>query len=161
MVSRRHIMRDDEHRLIAAIHQGTRALCLALTGGGSGAASMLLAVPGASRTVLDVQIPYSEEALTRFLGMCPAQFCSEETALAMADAALLRATMLAPGRPAVGIGCTASLATDRPKRGDHRFFVAVAADDGARVISLTLEKGARSRAEEEELLDDVLLNVVG
>src|SRR5438132_756094 len=135
-------MSPDTRTLIEAIHR-TRFKCvLALTGGGTCAAAQLLSVPGGSRTVLEVIVPYHEQALVEFLGRRPEQSCSEETSQAMARRAYERAAWLAPGERVVGLGCTASLATDRPKRGDHRLHVSVQRSDRCLTFSLTLAKGA-------------------
>lgn len=63
-------------------------------------------------------------------------------------------------RHLLGIGCTASLVSDHPKRGDHRVHIAVQTLDRTAIYSLVLEKGARSRPEEERLLADLLLQVI-
>jgi hypothetical protein len=147
-------------RLIEALHHAPWQYALAVTGGGSGAAALLLNVPGGSRTVLEVVVPYQEQALTEYLGQRPENFCSSATTREMAARALDRARWLAPGAPVLGVGCTASLATDRPKRGDHRFHVAVHSGDGVTIHSLTLVKGARDRPGEEAVLDAVLLNAL-
>ena len=110
---------------------------IVVTGGGSQAIADLLAVPGASRTVLEAIVPYSDAALSEFLGSEPAQAASEDTARALAERAAARARELRPEGPSVGIACTAALVTDRPKRGDHRAFVAC----GDEVRSVTLDKG--------------------
>jgi hypothetical protein len=144
--------------LIEALHRSPPTCVLALTGGGAEAAALLLGMPGASRTVLEVIVPYHEQALTEFLGRRPEQFCAAATSRDMARRAHDRARWLAPGEPVVGVGCTATLATDRPKRGDHRFHVAVHDGDTTTTYSLTLHKGARDRAGEENVLDAVLLN---
>src|SRR5437868_3232769 len=105
--------------LIEALHrEAPYRYVLALTGGGAAAAAQLLNVPGGSRTLLEVVIPYGENALAEFLGRTPEQFCSPATGLALARRALERARSLAPGQEVAGVGCTASLATDRPKKGD-------------------------------------------
>jgi hypothetical protein len=147
-------------RLIEALHQVPPKCVLAVTGGGAQAAGLLLSVPGGSRTVLETIIPYHDQALCDYLGRRPAQFCSVETARAMAVRAAERAEWLAPGESVVGVGCTASLASDRPKRGDHRFHVAISAALLHAVHSLTLSKGARDREGEEAVLDAVLLNAL-
>jgi nicotinamide mononucleotide (NMN) deamidase PncC len=147
-------------RLIEALHQAPPKCVLAVTGGGAQAAGLLLSVPGGSRTVLEVIVPYHDQSLCDFLGRRPAQFCSVETARAMAERAAERARWLSPGEAVVGIGCTASLASDRPKRGDHRFHVAASGTGLHAVYSLTLSKGARDREGEEALLDVVLLNAL-
>jgi hypothetical protein len=146
------------HQLIASLHQAPFRYVLALTGGGVQTAGWLLTVPGGSRTVLEVIVPYDDRALAEFLGRAPEPYCSPETARDMAVHAEQRATWLAPGADVLGVGCTASLATDRPKRGDHRFHLAVSGIGRLRIASLTLTKGARDRAGEEQVLDFVLLN---
>jgi hypothetical protein len=71
----------------------------------------------------------------------------------MARRALERAASFAPpGGRLVGLGATASLASDRPKLGDHRCHVAVAAGDVTRVDSVVLAKGRRDRAGEEDVV---------
>src|SRR3954464_16046599 len=112
-------------RLVEALHPSGRRCAFALTGGGTGAAALLLNVPGASRTVLEVSVPYHEAALTDYLLRRPEQFCSPATADALAARAYERARWHDPAASVIGVGCTAGLATDRPKRGDHRFHVAV------------------------------------
>jgi len=144
--------------LIEALHRSPVKYVLAVTGGGTRAAAHLLSVPGGSRTVLEIIVPYNEHALGDFLGYRPEHFCSAETAQEMARRACERARWLAPGQAVAGVGCTASLATDRPKRGDHRFHIAIQTAERVLLHSLTLTKGARDREAEEAVLDPVLLN---
>lgn len=86
------------------------------------ALSWLLTVPGASRTVLDARVPYATQALADVLGGSePATYAAPETARSMAAAAYRAAVQVAPyGTPVVGISCSCALATDRPKRGEHK-----------------------------------------
>src|SRR5690606_33574682 len=51
-------------------------------------------------------------------------------------------------------------ASDRPKRGAHRVFVAWQSAATTAVGHLELTKGARSRAEEEAVITDLVLNAV-
>ncbi len=148
------------YHLIDALHRSPGQCALAVTGGGAGAAAWLLSVPGGSRTVLEVQVPYHEQALTEYLGHRPESFCSAATGRELATRAYERAGWLAPGAAVVGVGCTASLATDRPKRGDHRVHVAVRTAAGLKSYALTLAKGARDREGEEAVVDMLLLNVL-
>lgn len=60
----------------------------------------------------------------------------------------------------VGVGATASLVSDRPKRGEHRIFCAVETLFEMFSATLTLEKGARDRAAEERLAADFILTVL-
>lgn len=154
------IMDPAVHQLIEAIHRAPFRCVLAVTGGGASAVALLLAVPGGSRTVLEARVPYEEQALVEYLGYRPEGFCSAATGRDMAVRAHERAAWLAPGQPVVGLGCTASLATDRPKRGDHRFYLTVRVGQRLAGYHLTLSKGARGREEEEDLLARILLNAL-
>jgi hypothetical protein len=145
-------------QLIAAVHASGRKAALAITGGGSGAIGELLRVPGASRLLIEAQVPYDPMALAAFLGFAPAQASSSDTAIAMARSALARAARLAPaGTDLIGLGATAALVSDRPRRGEHRFHIAVA--DSARVLHCTgvMAKGRRDRAAEEALVSRAIV----
>jgi Cytidylyltransferase-like len=153
---------------IARLHDSGWGLVVAVTGGGAGLAGWLLAVPGASRTVLEVIVPYHEESLTQFLGRRPESFCSVATSQAMARRAVERARWLLASDaspkvglpPLAGVACTASLRSDRPKRGPHRFHASVCRGGQTETWSLTLTRDARSREEEEEVVDRVLLQLL-
>ncbi|MGD8418403.1 MAG: hypothetical protein PVH91_15185 [Pseudomonadales bacterium] len=95
-----------------------------LAGGGASLIAEMLGTPGASRTVLDVRIPYAAAAMAELLGRTPEQACSEATARALAMAAFQQARHLGATAP-FGFACTASLATDRDKRGEHRAHAAI------------------------------------
>ncbi len=64
-----------------------------------------------------------------------------------------------PSSP-LAISCTASLASDRPKRGEHRAHFAYQTPSTTAATSLVLEKGRRGRTEEESLVAAMLLNLV-
>src|SRR5829696_1960035 len=114
-------------QLISALHASGRKAALAITGGGSGAVSELLRVPGGSRLLIEAQIPYDALALATFLGFAPAQACNADTAIAMARSARGRVARLVPAdADTVGIGASAALVSDRPRQGEHRFHIASA-----------------------------------
>ncbi|MFN4261815.1 MAG: hypothetical protein ACK4RK_21245, partial [Gemmataceae bacterium] len=146
--------------LIEAFHHTGMKCVLALAGGGTTAAAHLLGVPGGSRTILEIVVPYHERALSEWLGHHPEQACSLATSQRMAQRAYERACWLVPGNNAVGVGCTASLATDRPKRGEHRFHISVQTSLQRVDYSLILCKGTRDRLAEEAVVDAVLLNAL-
>lgn len=151
----------DAQTLAAAVHDSSAKLVLSVTGGGSASIAALLAVPGASRSVLEALVPYSAASLTGWLGAKPEHFCSSRTARAMAMQGYLRARSLDPAaETVVGVGCTASLASDRPKRGAHRAHVAWQSAATTCCVGLELAKGRRTRAEEEELVAALVLNEV-
>ena len=144
--------------LIPALHASGRKAALAITGGGSGAIAELLRVPGGSRLLVEAQIPYDEQALSTFLGFAPAQFCSRETAIALARQAHARATaLLPPDSDVVGLGATAALVSDRPRRGEHRIHFAAMTATGTHHCTILLAKGRRDRAGEEDLAARAIL----
>lgn len=153
-------------QLVVAIHDTPTMLVLAVAGGGNAVITDLLDVGGASRTVLEVVVPYAESAMDDFVGRWASAevtpVVSEQHAGAMAAAALARARQLAPADvPVAGVAVTAALASDRPKRGEHRAHIAVATADGTvgrERISLT--KGALDRLGEDRLVADHVLREI-
>lgn len=140
-------------QLISTIHASGRKAALAITGGGSGAIAELLRIPGGSRLLIEAQVPYDMAALEAFLGFAPAQASSADTAIAMARSARARAAKLVPAdTDLVGLGATAALVSDRPRRGEHRFHIALANAAGIAHCSGVLAKGRRDRAAEEDLV---------
>ncbi|MGE4489459.1 MAG: hypothetical protein AB7E95_07950 [Kiritimatiellales bacterium] len=144
---------------IARIFDSGRRAAIVFTGGGSGAIHALLSTPGASRFVRDAHIPYSPEALERFLGKPAGHSVSPDTALRMARAAFFQ-TLEKPDEkvPGIGISCTAALQTDRERRGDDRAFIAIKTAETEKLFALYLSKS--SRAEQEALLSDRLLELI-
>ena len=115
-----------------------------------------------SSTVIEAVVPYAEPALAEWLGGKFDQACSEPTARAMAMAAFERARRLSAADPHTlcGIGATASLATNRPKRGPHRAFVAWQSADATVSFACDFIKGRRKRSEEESLAAELVLHAV-
>src|SRR5437899_1438730 len=150
-------------QLISALHASGRKAALAITGGGSGAVGELLRVPGGSRLLIEAQVPYDALALATFLGFAPAQACSSDTAIAMAQSARARAARLVPagadlvGPDLVGLGATAALVSDRPRKGEHRFHIAFANSAGIAHCTCVLAKGRRDRAAEEDLVSRAIV----
>ena len=143
--------------VIAAVHGSPRSGVFSVTGGGSGVLSRLLRVGGASNTVLEAHVPYSARSLRDWLGMAPAQACSAETARAMAATAFARAIELGGD---FGFAITASLATTRPKRGTHRAHMAFQDSLSTRTWKLAFDKAARSREEEESLVETAAIQAL-
>ena len=76
----------------------------------------------------------------------------------MARSAWQRGLILREGdAPIVGFGCTATIATDRTKRGDHRAYIATWDDAGVTTDAITLEKGLRERAGEEDVVSRLVI----
>ncbi|MCL2349722.1 MAG: CinA family protein [Planctomycetaceae bacterium] len=155
---------DERNQIVRRIHESPLRMGVAVTGGGSLAVGDLLAVPGASKTILEAVVPYSEAALADYLSREPEQCCSEQTARQLAMSAFLRAKKYVgtseTGSNLIGVGCTCSLASDRPKRGEHRVFWAVQTESQTFCAGVVFHKGARSRPEEERLAADLLLTTL-
>ena len=149
-------------QIVARIHDTPQQSVLAVAGAGNYALAWLLGVGGASRTVLETRVPYGYLAMTDFLGgYAPEQTVSADTARRMARAAWARGmTLREQGEPIVGLACTATIATDRTKRGDHRAFIATWDDDMATTDAVVLEKGLRDRAGEEDVVSRLVIAAI-
>jgi hypothetical protein len=148
--------------LVERLHGSPHSGVIAVTGGGALLLADLLTVAGASATVLEARVPYAATALAQFIGAVPEQACSVATACDIAMAAFQRAHALATDEPQYlfGLGCTASLATSSPKRGEHRAHIALQTLAETRTWSVTFTKDARDRLAEERLLADILLTAL-
>jgi len=154
------VPRVSTRTLVRALHQSPARLVVAVAGGGSRAIGTLLESPGASRTVLEAVVPYAPAALVALLGGQPAQFASESTARALAMACFHRGLGYGTAAGLVGVGGTASLRSDRPKRGPHRVHVATQTAGATEVWSCELVRGARDRLGEERFCAALILNAV-
>ena len=172
-------MIENRRMLVEEIHDTKTRLVLAIAGGGNAAITDLLDVPGASRTVLEIIVPYAEAALSDLVGRPIDGAVSQKTAEAMASACLKRAQRLIskepvskepvskgpvskePDSPALlGVGCTAALTTDRPKKGNHRAHIAIASGGGIDHLLVELPKGALDRRGEDRVVADVILDSI-
>ena len=146
---------------IEKIHATPHKAVVAVSGAGTQAVAWLLGVAGASRTILEALVPYGRESMNSFLGFEPEQSASAQTAKDMARAAYRKArSQLEDESPPVGLACAATIATDRPKRGEHRAFVSAWDQQGNTLYSLDLHKGLRDRAGEEELVSRLLVHAL-
>lgn len=158
----------DAAALVSALESAGARVVLVAAGGGSEAISHLVTCPGASGVILEAAMASARPAVDGWLGGPPESYCASGTARLLAMAAFQRACALArhdmpppdAAAAACGVGVTAGLRTRRPKRGEHRIFVAVQRLAATRVAGLVLEKGARSRAEEERITAALVLEML-
>ena len=154
-------MDEQTRSLIERMHDSPTQAVIVIAGAGSLAVHQLLSVPGASRTVLEVLIPYSSASLADLLGDGPGMAVSARTGAGMARRAYERAARLRGGNaPIVGLSCTATIATDRPKRGAHRCRVEAWTSHGSQRYSLEMEKGLRDRRGEERAVSALVLHAL-
>jgi nicotinamide mononucleotide (NMN) deamidase PncC len=145
--------------IIGNIHAARTKLVYEFTGAGSVALSWLHSVAGSSRTIIEATDRYARESLISLLGAEPEKFVSQNTAAQMAQAAYQRAKTLSQERT-IGVSCTATISTDRERRGQNHGWVGVASQEETSCYGLVLQKGARTRAAEEELFSRLVLRAI-
>ena len=154
-------MDQDVRKLVEELHAHPALVIVTATGAGSLAISWLLGVAGASRTVLEANVPYASSSTVDYIGFEPKEFASLEVASALAESARSRSIKLASNssEKLIGLGCAAAIATDRTRKGDHCAFVSVdIGNDEIITHTLNLKKGARDRDDEENLVSRLILN---
>lgn len=155
-------MKDEHDSLIEEIQGFGHKAALVVSGGGSGAVHGLLSHPGASRFVLEAQVPYSPPAMFDYLGEKLDGYCSETAAQIMAERAYERALIftLTDGAkpPILGIACTAALRTTRDRKGSDRAFFCIKSRQREAVRSL--EVAPTSRAGQEAFVSMALLEFI-
>jgi hypothetical protein len=155
------MLNQDSTALLAALERAGARVVLVSSGGGSLAIPRLLTTPGASTVVVEGLVPYAREAVDRLLGGPQEAYCAPRTARRLAMAAWQRARDLgAPPDRAVGVAVTAALRSLAPKRGEHRVIAAVQTLAATRTVEVVLEKGVRSRADEEEIAASLALDAL-
>lgn len=146
---------------IAQIHATPPKLVFDFAGAGSLALRWLHAVAGSSRTILEATDRYAPPSMADLIGHTPEKSVSRATAELMAQQAYQRAVRLGDGDvPVLGVALTATIATDRVKRGDHGCWVAVCDSSGLRAYGLTLVKGARDRDGEEHVASTLAIRAI-
>lgn len=96
------------------------------TGCGMGFINNYMSVPGASGTVISMNVPYHRSVIEQMLGSIPSKFVSQETANALATHAFAQSIKSHNKEHCIGIGVTGSLCTDneRPNR-SHDVFITI------------------------------------
>ena len=159
------LMWETTEGILASGHR----LAVVTTGGGSQTVHYLLNHPGASRAVLEVQIPYCQRALVDYLAANGPHPVTADTARAMAARAFGRALELTAGdreeggaadRRLLGAACTAARATRRQRRGDDRCWLALRTPDRYRMVALRFSAESAGRLEQEEVLSQVFLKAL-
>ncbi|EQC27565.1 hypothetical protein SDRG_14620 [Saprolegnia diclina VS20] len=148
------------------IYTSKRVQCVvSVSGGGGSAVGEILGTCGASSTLLEVLVPYHRESMADFLQVPGTQletlgFSSKDVATLMGKKALERGRRLVPlddAAACIGIGCTAALVSSEPRRGSHRAFLSLHTVDAIHHFKLEMEKGARTRKEEDECVGHLVV----
>ncbi len=152
-----------QKKTILNIHESEFKFVIVSSGGGSNAIGSLLKVPGASNSILEAYIPYAKESLDFYLMKKPESYCSLDTTTRMAARAYSAAKKIDQQtniKKLFGIAISASLSTNYEKKGEHRFHIALQTRDFSQSISCTLDKGLRTREEEEELVTEFVIALI-
>ena len=160
---------DDITALVESIHAFTKLsdarVAIMATGAGSDFIKTLLGVAGASSTVLEAVVPYAVEAQTNYLGYETHASVHGSTARDFAQTALERAASMCADsgegeRRPIGLAVTASLATNRERRGANRALIAAALPDSVRLYEVSLEKERRDREGEDRVVTWAMLQAL-
>lgn len=154
---------SDIQHSIEQIHASPCQIVLEFAGAGSLALWWLHSVAGSSRTMLEASDRYAAASLADLLGYMPHTFVAEQTVRSMAGRAYQRALALCADDsiPVLGGACTATIATDREKHGQHHAFIAVRNSLETCVYALGLRKETRDRLSEEMLVSRLLIRALG
>ncbi len=150
------------------VDNGNIKAFIAATGAGAGIVNMIWQTPGCSSLLMGFNFPYNQSQLADFIGYSPKSACSEDTAIAMAQAAYFKAQESAHDRgdlakkgvQCIGIGLTAAAETNRQLKGGTRFFVAMRADSAILAIKFTLQQGLLGRSGDGQVCDIAILNMM-
>lgn len=133
------------------------SLHVVATGGGAGLQQQLWEVPGSSAYLSGASFPYAMEETEELLGFKPDSFCSEEAAIDLASVAYMKAFRFG-GKNPVGLALTASVASEREHRGEHRVHCCVITNEVVRTCKYVLQKGI---GEHQRRLDGGLCDDLG
>ena len=155
---------DPNLAIIKEIHKANALpngckITFAVTGGGASGIAAMLGVPGASKTVLNALVPYAQAAFLKFIEPAepPKSYASIEAADKLAVAALDNSkSLLSDSSTPVGIGLAAALASGDRRGADH-MYVSVRTSTCNYTYEITLNKGARTRDEEEKICGFLLI----
>jgi hypothetical protein len=128
------------------------------TGAGAGIINQLWSVPGSSAYLSGYSFPYAPEEQQELLGFMPEHFCSQEAAIDLASAAYMKAYKFGGKKP-VGVGLTATVASEKEHHGDHRVYCCVMTDNKINLLYYPIQKGrgATYRLLDGEMCDDFAL----
>lgn len=131
----------------------------------------LFTVPGASNSIMNAGVPYSSPALAELLQEDNiSQACSVDTAMLMSAAAFKKTVseLLCQSRDLnclstvniFALSCTAALVSTQQKKGQHRCHVGATTSHYSKTWSLYMNKGERSREDEDYVCSRLILEAI-
>lgn len=138
-----------------------RRIYIAATGAGAGAQDLIWSTPGCSSYFAGATFPYGDDQLEEFIGYRPDKFVSPDVAIEMAMKAY-QCAWRGPADDAVGIGCTAAVATNRLRKGDYVAYVASVSNKGVDLYTSLLqpETGAFYRIKQGNIVDRLITQII-
>jgi len=146
--------------LVNKIHSSRFQGCFSITGGGMKIIDYLFKTPGSSKTILEIIIPYSKHSLSDFLSENLDSHVSHLEAINMAEKSYLRSKALSNNPDIFGLSCTASISTNRLRKGDDRAYIAWYSKFSNGYTSVLFEKNIRKRVEEDIIISKIILNTI-
>ena len=155
-----------------------------ITGGGTTFISDFLCKPGASNTILGFEVPYGKDSIVKLLGKEPEKYVSETTALQLATKAYSKVVdhvLLPPvfgnlhdsklsdlerhifddNVDIVGLGVTASLATDNEREGrKNQVYVALHSREFSMVAHMEMQDQSKDRATQDWYVSNLIYSLI-
>lgn len=146
---------------INRIHESKIRLAIAVSGVGSQSINWLLSISGASKTLIEATIPYSNSSLNNYIGETPKQYVSKSTALSMAKSAYINGTQYDRDfSKIIGVACTGAISTNRERKGENQAFIAIWSPSLKYIRHVLIKKGERNRLEEEDLISSLVIKSI-
>ena len=143
-------------------------LYIIATGAGAGLQRLVWDIPGISNFFAGAAMPYATAETVELLGFTPdvgprgkPEYVTDKVAIDLAMTAYMKAWV--PGRKAIGLGMTCSVASKvAHKHGDHRIIASVFGEDGCWVLSAVIPKGEgdEQRRVDGELADRLAMDLL-
>jgi len=146
-------------KTIKRINESPVQINAIFAGAGSSFANWFLTITGSSKTLIQLNFPYSHQAVDCLLGRIPSSYVNEQISNDFANIAYENAVNLMSYKgKIIGVGCTAALISDNDKKGEHRAYVSLRTEKEMSSYTLKMHKGVRDRLGEEKLVSTFILN---
>ena len=155
-------MEEDILNDVKNLHDSNIEFVLVFAGAGGRAIDRILSIPGSSKTVLEIIIPYSNNSLDDFLGLKPEKYVSPETAELMAKKAYDRALKLKfnDNSNILGVSITATLPTYYNKKGEIKSYIVIYHSMGLIKYEINFQNQSLSRNYYENIISNCVIKAI-
>ena len=127
-------------------------------------------IPGASKSIVEIGVPYGKGAFINLLGYEPTSYVSQETALSLAEKAYLNSQLYElldhkgeieqiEYKEVIGVGVTGALKTTYEKKGEHQAYICLMGDISY-IYHLKFKKDLRMREDEDFITSDIIIQLI-